>query len=111
MPGYRPKALEHVLFEARRYFPFALIAGRVADIDPLLLLKIFEIETHFDEISVGLSQTETGEDDIGIAQNNLAVLPNLIRHILDPSMPAYSPFLSFLDLGEVWETERTTHLE
>lgn len=104
VPGYSPKALEHVLFEARRYFPFALIAGRVADIDPLLLLKIFEIETRFNEIVVGPSQTETGKDDIGIAQNNLVVLPNLIRHILDPSMPAYSPFFEFLSLGKSWET-------
>ena len=103
VPGYSTKALEHVLFNARRYFPFALIAGRVADIDPLLLLKIFEIETHFDEVVVGLSQTEDGEDDIGIAQNNLAVLPNLIRHILDPSMPAYSPFFEFLSPGTDWE--------
>ena len=103
VPGYSTKALEHVLFNARRYFPFALIAGRVADIDPLLLLKIFEIETHFDEVLVGLSQTEDGEDDIGIAQNNLAVLPNLIRHILDPSMPAYSPFFEFLSPGTDWE--------
>ena len=105
VPGYGPKALEHVLFKARRYFPFALIAGRVADVDPLLLLKIFEIETDFDEVIVGPSQTETGEDDIGIAQNNLAVLPNLIRHILDPSMPAYSPFFEFLSLGKDWEGE------
>lgn len=104
VPGYGPKALAHVLFKARRYFPFALIAGRVADIDPLLLLKIFEIETHFNEIVVGPSQTETGKDDIGIAQNNLAVLPNLIRHILDPSMPAYSPFFEFLSPGEDSET-------
>ena len=104
VPEYSPKALERVLFNARRYFPFALIAGRVADIDPLLLLKIFEIETQFDEIRVGPSQTEDGEDDIGIAQNNLAVLPNLIRHILDPSMPAYSPFFEFLSPGEEWET-------
>ena len=104
VPKYGPKALEQVLFGARRYFPFALIAGRVADIDPLLLLKIFEIETHFDEILVGPSQTEDGEDDIGIAQNNLAVLPNLIRHILDPSMPAYSPFFQFLSPGKDWET-------
>ena len=104
VPEYSPKALEHVLFEARRYFPFALIAGRVADIDPLLLLKIFEIETYFDEILVGPSQTETGEDDIGIAQNNLAVLPNLVRHILNPSMPAYSPFFEFLSPGKDWET-------
>ena len=104
VPEYPPKALEHMLFEARRYFPFALIAGRVTDIDPLLLLKIFEIETHFDEILVGPSQTEDGEDDIGIAQNNLAVLPNLIRHILDPSMPAYSPFFEFLSPGKDWET-------
>ena len=103
VPGYSTKALEHVLFNARRYFPFALIAGRVADIDPLLLLKIFEIETTFDEVQVGLSQTEDGEDDIGIAQNNLAVLPNLIRHILDPSMPAYSPFFEFLSPGTDWE--------
>ena len=28
VPEYSPKALEHMLFEARRYFPFALIAGR-----------------------------------------------------------------------------------
>ena len=104
VPGYSPKALERVLFKARRYFPFALIAGRIADLDPLLLLKIFEIETDFDEILVGPSQTETGEDDIGIAQNNLAVLPNLIRHILDPSMPAYSPFFEFLSPGTDWET-------
>ncbi len=103
VPEYSTKALEHVLFNARRYFPFALIAGRVADIDPLLLLKIFEIETKFDEVLVGLSQTEDGEDDIGIAQNNLAVLPNLIRHILDPSMPAYSPFFEFLSPGMDWE--------
>lgn len=103
VPGYSTKALEHVLFNARRYFPFALVAGRVADIDPLLLLKIFEIETDFDEVLVGLSQTEDGEDDIGIAQNNLAVLPNLIRHILDPSMPAYSPFFEFLSPGTDWE--------
>ncbi len=103
-PGYGPKALENVLFGARRYFPFALIAGRVADIDPLLLLKIFEIETRFSEVVVGPSQTEDGEDDIGIAQNNLAVLPNLIRHILDPSMPAYSPFFEFLSPGKDWET-------
>ena len=103
VPGYSTKALEHVLFNARRYFPFALIAGRVADIDPLLLLKIFEIETGFDEVLVGLSQTEDGEDDVGIAQNNLAVLPNLIRHILDPSMPAYSPFFEFLSPGTDWE--------
>ena len=109
VPGYGPKTLEHVLFKARRYFPFALIAGRVADIDPLLLLKIFEIETRFDETVVGPSQTETGEDDIGIAQNNLVVLPNLVRHILDPSMPAYSPFFEFLTLGKGWETrERLT---
>ena len=101
VPEYNPKALEHVLFNARCYFPFALIAGRVADIDPLLLLKIFEIETRFNEISVGPSQTEDGEDDIGIAQNNLAVLPNLIRHILDPSMPAYSPFFEFLSPGRI----------
>ena len=104
VPEYGPKALEHVLFGARRYFPFALIAARIADIDPMLLLKIFEIETHFNEISVGPSQTEDGEDDIGIAQNNLAVLPNLIRHILDPSMPAYSPFFQFLSPGKDWET-------
>ena len=103
VPGYSTKALEHALFNARRYFPFALIAGRVADIDPLLLLKIFEIETGFDEILVGPSQTEDGEDDIGIAQNNLAVLPNLIRHILDPNMPAYSPFFEFLSPGTDWE--------
>ena len=103
VPGYGTKALEHVLFNARRYFPFALIAGRVADIDPLLLLKIFEIETTFNEVLVGLSQTEDGEDDIGIAQNNLAVLPNLIRHILDPNMPAYSPFFEFLSPGTDWE--------
>ena len=103
VPEYSPKALEHVLFNARRYFPFALIAGRVADIDPLLLLKIFEIETQFDEVLVGPSQTEDGEDDIGIAQNNLAVLPNLIRHMLDPSMPAYSPFFEFLSPGTDWE--------
>ena len=103
VPEYSTKALEQVLFNARRYFPFALIAGRVADIDPLLLLKIFEIETKFDEVLVGLSQTEDGEDDIGIAQNNLAVLPNLIRHILDPSMPAYSPFFEFLSPGTDWE--------
>ena len=103
VPGYGSKTLEHVLFKARRYFPFALIAGRVADIDPLLLLKIFEIETHFDEVVVGPSQTEEGEDDIGIAQNNLAVLPNLIRHILDPNMPAYSPFFEFLSPGRDWE--------
>ena len=103
VPEYGPKTLEHVLFKARRYFPFALIAGRVADIDPLLLLKIFEIETHFNEIRVGPSQTETGEDDIGIAQNNLAVLPNLIRHILNPNMPAYSPFFEFLSPGKDWE--------
>ena len=103
VPEYSPKALEHVLFNARRYFPFALVAGRVADIDPLLLLKIFEIETHFDEVLVGPSQTEDGEDDIGIAQNNLAVLPNLIRHMLDPSMPAYSPFFEFLSPGTDWE--------
>jgi hypothetical protein len=102
VPGYGPKALEHMLFGARRYFPFALIAGRVADIDPLLLLKIFEIETRFSEVVVGPSQTEDGEDDIGIAQNNLAVLPNLIRHILDPSMPAYSPFFEFLSPGKDW---------
>ena len=108
VPGYSPKALEHVLFEARRYFPFALIAGRVADIDPLLLLKIFEIETHFDETLVGPSQTEEGEDDVGIAQNNLVVLPNLVRHILDPSMPAYSPFFEFLTLGEDWEGKQLT---
>ena len=103
VPGYGPKTLEHVLFNARRYFPFALIAARVADIDPLLLLKIFEIETHFNEIKVGPSQTEDGEDDIGIAQNNLAVLPNLIRHMLDPNMPAYSPFFEFLSPGKGWE--------
>ncbi len=103
VPGYSTKALEQALFNARRYFPFALIAGRVADIDPLLLLKIFEIETGFDEILVGPSQTEDGEDDIGIAQNNLAVLPNLIRHILDPNMPAYSPFFEFLSPGMDWE--------
>ena len=103
VPGYGPKALEQVLFKARRYFPFALIAGRVADIDPLLLLKIFEIETRFNEVLVGLSQTEAGEDDIGIAQNNLVVLPKLIRHILDPSMPAYSPFFEFLSPGQDWE--------
>ena len=103
VPNYGPKALENVLFGARRYFPFALIAGRVADIDPLLLLKIFEIETRFSEVVVGPSQTEDGEDDIGIAQNNLAVLPNLIRHILDPSMPAYSPFFEFLSPGKDWE--------
>ncbi len=103
VPGYGPKALEQVLFRARRYFPFALIAGRIADIDPLLLLKIFEIETGFDEVRVGPSQTETGEDDIGIAQNNLVVLPKLIRHILDPSMPAYSPFFEFLSPGQDWE--------
>ena len=108
VPGYAPKALEHVLFEARRYFPFALIAGRVADIDPLLLLKIFEIETDFDETVVGPSQTEEGEDDIGIAQNNLVVLPNLVRHILDPSMPAYSPFFEFLTVGEDWEGKQLT---
>lgn len=103
VPGYGSKTLERVLFKARRYFPFALIAGRVADIDPLLLLKIFEIETRFDEVLVGPSQTEDGEDDIGIAQNNLAVLPNLIRHILDPNMPAYSPFFEFLSPGKDWE--------
>ena len=108
VPGYSPKALEHVLFEARRYFPFALIAGRVADIDPLLLLKIFEIETRFDETVVGPSQTEEGEDDVGIAQNNLVVLPNLVRHILDPSMPAYSPFFEFLTVGEDWEGKQLT---
>ena len=108
VPDYGPKALERVLFGARRYFPFALIAGRVADIDPLLLLKIFEIETRFSEVSVGPSQTEDGEDDIGIAQNNLAVLPNLIRHILDPSMPAYSPFFEFLSPGKDWEGKQLT---
>ena len=106
VPEYAPKALEHVLFEARRYFPFALIAGRVADIDPLLLLKIFEIETRFNETVVGPSQTETGEDDVGIAQNNLAVLPSLVRHILDPSKPAYCPFFEFLSPGEDWEGNR-----
>lgn len=103
VPGYGPKGLEHVLFKARQYFPFALIAGRVAGIDPLLLLKIFEIETGFDEVVVGPSQTETGEDDIGIAQNNLVVLPKLICHILDPNMPAYSPFFEFLSPGQDWE--------
>lgn len=104
VPDYPPMALRQSLFDARRYFPFALIAGQVAGIDPLRLLKIFEIETAFKETTVGHNPTTVGQDDIGIAQNNLAVLPNLIRHILDPSTPVYSPFFEFLSPGGDWET-------
>lgn len=47
--GYAPMTLRRSLYEGRRYFPFALIAGQLAGIDPLRLLKIFEIETNFTE--------------------------------------------------------------
>ena len=104
VPGYAPMTLRSSLFEGRRYFPFALIAGQVAGVDPLRLLKIFEIETNFDETTVGRNTGRVINDDIGIAQNNLAVLPRLIRDILDPSSPVYSPFFEFLDLGNDLET-------
>ncbi len=108
VPRYSTMALSRTLFEGRRYFPFALIAGQVAGVDPLRLLKIFEIETDFNETTVGRNTNAIGNDDIGIAQNNLAVLPNLIRHILDPSTPVYSPFFEFLSPGEDWTGTRLT---
>ena len=40
--GYAPMTLKSSVYQARRYFPFALIAGQIADIDPLRILKIFE---------------------------------------------------------------------
>ncbi|MCZ6678439.1 MAG: hypothetical protein O7E52_14465 [Candidatus Poribacteria bacterium] len=104
MPGYAPMALRKSLFEGRRYFPFALIAGQMSGIDPLRLLKIFEIETDFDETTVGHNTGQIINDDIGIAQNNLVVLPRLIRDILDPETPVYSPFFEFLYLGTDLET-------
>lgn len=104
VPGYSPMTLRHVLFEGRRYFPFALVAGQVAGVDPLRLLKIFEIESNFDEIAVGRNDARVNNDDIGIAQNNLAVLPGLIRDIMNPGSPVYSPFLEFLNLGKDVET-------
>ena len=104
VPGYSPMTLRHVLFEGRRYFPFALVAGQVAGVDPLRLLKIFEIESNFDEIAVGRNDARVNNDDIGIAQNNLAVLPGLIRDIMNPGSPVYSPFLEFLSLGKDVET-------
>lgn len=104
VPGYSPMTLRHVLFEGRRYFPFALVAGQVAGVDPLRLLKIFEIESNFDEIAVGRNDNHVNNDDIGIAQNNLAVLPGLIRDIMSPGSPVYSPYLEFLSLGKDHET-------
>ena len=104
VPGYSPMTLRHVLFEGRRYFPFALVAGQVAGVDPLRLLKIFEIESNFDEIAVGRNNNQVNNDDIGIAQNNLAVLPGLIRDVMSPDSPVYSPFLEFLSLGRDLET-------
>ncbi len=103
-PGYPPLALKNSVYEGRHYFPFALIAGQVTGIDPLRLLKIFEIETGFDETAVGRNTDQIGNDDIGIAQNNLAVLPRLIRDILTPESPVYSPFFEFLSLGTDLET-------
>ena len=102
--GYPPVALKNTIFEGRRYFPFALIAGQVAGIDPLRLLKIFEIESDFNETVVGRNNEERSNDDIGIAQNNLAVLPGLIRDILNPNSPVYSPFFEYLSPGEDLET-------
>ena len=104
LPGYAPLTLRNTLHEGRRYFPFALIAGQIAGIDPLRLLKIFEIETDFNETVVGRNTGQTINDDIGIAQNNLVVIPGLIRDILDPEKPIYSPFFEFLNLGTDLDT-------
>ena len=105
--GYAPMTLRKSLYEGRRYFPFALIAGQIADIDPLRLLKIFEIETGFSETAVGRNTERVINDDIGIAQNNLLVLPRLIRDILNPETPVYCPFFEFLPPGKDLETGET----
>ena len=102
--GYAPMTLRRSLYEGRRYFPFALIAGQLAGIDPLRLLKIFEIETNFTETAVGANQEGSADDDIGIAQNNLLVIPGLIRDMLNPSNSIYCPYFEFLAIGEDLET-------
>ena len=97
--GYAPMTLKSSVYQARRYFPFALIAGQIADIDPLRILKIFEIETNFTETVVYSNTNRTINDDIGIAQNNLILIPGLIRDILNPSSPIYSPYFEFFEVG------------
>ena len=102
--GYAPMTLKSSVYQARRYFPFALIAGQIADIDPLRILKIFEIETNFTETVVYSNTNRTINDDIGIAQNNLILIPGLIRDILNPSSPIYSPYFEFFEVGVDFET-------
>ena len=102
--GYAPMTLKNSIYQARRYFPFALIAGQIADIDPLRILKIFEIETNFTETVVYSNTNRIINDDIGIAQNNLILIPGLIRDILNPSSPIYSPYFEFFEVGVDFET-------
>lgn len=104
---YTPATIKHALFEGRRYFPFALIAGKVAEIDPLRILKIFEIETEFSEIAVGKNSSSRRRNfDIGLGQNNLIVVPGLIRDILDPKSPVYSPVFEFMTVCQDIETKK-----
>ena len=104
--GYAPMTLRQSLYEGRRYFPFALIAGQLAGIDPLRLLKIFEIESNFTETAVGTNRQGNADDDIGIAQNNLVVIPGLIREMLNPSSKVYCPYFEFLTIGKDLETRQ-----
>tara|TARA_B100000029_G_scaffold412735_1_gene415474 strand:- start:6313 stop:7878 length:1566 start_codon:yes stop_codon:yes gene_type:complete len=104
--GYAPMTLRQSLYEGRRYFAFALIAGQLAGIDPLRLLKIFEIESNFTETAVGSNRQGDADDDIGIAQNNLVVIPGLIREMLNPNSKVYCPYFEFLSIGEDLETKQ-----
>ena len=107
--GYTPVTIiKQTLFEGRRYFPFALIAGEVSGIDPLRILKIFEIETQFSEIVVGKnSSSKKNNHDIGLGQNNLIVIPGLIRDMLDPKSPVYSPVFEFMTVCKDLKTKET----
>jgi len=102
--GYTPITIKQTLFEGRRYFPYALIAGEVSEVDPLQILKIFEIETEFNEIAVGKNDKRKNID-IGLGQNNLIVIPGLIRDMLDPGSPIYCPVFEFMTVCEDLETK------
>lgn len=103
---YTPATIKQSLFEGRRYFPFALIASKFSGIDPLRILKVFEIETEFCEIAVGKNNSSQKKNfDIGLGQNNLLVIPGLIRDMLDSGSPIYSPIFEFITVCQKLKTK------
>jgi len=103
---HSPITIKQTLFEGRKYFPFALIAGEVSGIEPLEIIKIFEIETEFNEVVVGKNDNRKKNFDIGLGQNNLLVIPGLIRDMLDTGSPVYSPVFEFMTVCKDLETKK-----